>query len=136
MNVNHSKYICNWSFLIIFLSILFTGCKKEEAVSDHPVYKYIGRYQTHLKVNSYGSVSGNPGYSYEKDTVISVKPGNTQHSLWVLGREIVLDTAGYFYDYHYSIHLWNDSIISTFMNGGLGGGVYEVYTGYRISLVP
>jgi hypothetical protein len=54
----------------------------------------------------------------------------------VLGREVYLDSTGHYYAYHYSLRLWNDSISSTFMNGGLGCGQYEIYKGYRISTTP
>ncbi len=54
----------------------------------------------------------------------------------VLGREVCLDSTGWFNAYHYGLHLWNDSIWSYFMNGGLGCGRYEIYYGYRISEKP
>jgi len=71
-----------------------------------------------------------------RDTIISVNYGKTDSTLNVLGRDVYLDSTGSYYAYHYGLRLWNDSIQSNFMNGGLGCGRYEVYTGFKISDKP
>lgn len=91
---------------------------------------YIGKYQVVEKINSYGPCWT---YSSEKDTVIIVDFGITDSTLSVLERDVYLDSLGRFGDYHYGLRLWNDSISSYYMNGGLGCGNYEEYDGYRIS---
>jgi hypothetical protein len=61
---------------------------------------------------------------------------DTHITLKVLGRDVYLDSAGWFNDYHYELRLWNGSIYSQFMNEGLGCDQTEIYEGYRISGEP
>lgn len=119
----------------LFSFVVFSSCEKEEKPDDLRA-KYVGKYQVHEKISSYGFPECGEPFSREKDTIISVIYGNTDSTLIVLDREVYLDSAGYYYDYHYGLRLWNDSIYSHFMNGGLGCGKNEVYEGYKISDKP
>ncbi len=131
MKIKHSTLLS--CLLICFLCM---SCHKNESKKSDPEDKYVGKYQVHENISSYGFPPCGDPYSSEKDTVISVVRGKTDTTLVVLGREVYLDSTGHYYAYHYSLRLWNDSISSTFMNGGLGCGQYEIYKGYRISTTP
>ena len=114
-------------FILVILSIVASCEKDQEDFRD----QYVDRYQVMETISSYGIYDYNP-YTRTRDTVIRVDYGDTDTTLLLLGREIWLDKDGYFSEYHYGCRLWNDSIWSYFMNGGLGGGQYENYVGYRI----
>ncbi|MDX2432741.1 MAG: hypothetical protein QNK35_17520 [Bacteroides sp.] len=122
-------------FMILY-GLVLNSCNKDDNKPDDFRDKYIGQYQVHEKISSYGFPECGEPYSREKDTIIVVNYGNTDSTLDVLGRDVYLDSAGNYYDYHYGLRLWNDSISSYFMNGGLGCGRNEVYKGYRISDQP
>ena len=94
--------------------------------------QYVGNYLVHETIRSYGFPECGEPYSRERDTVIRVDYGESDTTLFVLGREVLLDSTGSYYGYHYGLRLWNDSLRSTFMNGGLGCGQYEIYEGVRI----
>jgi hypothetical protein len=106
------------------------SCDKE---SPDPRDKYIGQYQVREVLQSYGFPECGPGYHSERDTIIIVDYGLTDSTLSVLGRDVWLDANGWFNAYHYGLRLWNDSISSYFMSGGLGCGTYISYVGVRIS---
>ncbi|PKP31747.1 MAG: hypothetical protein CVT99_08325 [Bacteroidetes bacterium HGW-Bacteroidetes-16] len=59
--------------------------------------------------------------------MIIVNYGQNDATLNVLGREVLLDSLGKHYTYHYGLRLWNDSITSHNRNGGLGCGQNEDY---------
>lgn len=122
--------------LICLFCVFQFSCKKDKSEPFDFRSKYIGLYQVKERISSYGFIECGEPYSREKDTIIEVINGNTDSTIIVLGREVWLDSLGYFDDYHYGLRLWNDSIRSYFMNGGLGCGHYEVYEGYRISEFP
>jgi hypothetical protein len=88
------------------------------------------------KVGSYGFPECGEPYSWEKDTIISVTYGETDTTLFVLGREIWLDSTGVHYAYHFNIRLWNDSLNAYNRIGGLGCGRVETHEGYRVSDKP
>jgi hypothetical protein len=118
--------------ILVPFGLIFSLCQKERVDFRD---KYIGKYQTTAQFRSYGFPQC--GYiNYTKDTVISVSYGTTDSTLIVLGREVWLDSNGYYYAYHYGLHIWHDSIDSHYMNGGLGCGCFETYEGYRISDKP
>jgi hypothetical protein len=119
--------------IFIITCFYLKSCDKDESNPTDFRTKYVGKYQVHEQIFSYGL--GDPINS-ERDTYISVRYGGTNSTLLVLGREVLLDLSGCFTDYHYYLRLWNDSIYSSFMNGGLGGGQYEIYEGYKISDTP
>ncbi len=119
--------------LVLFTLLVFASCDTGEADPDDFRDQYVGNYQVHETISSYGFPECGEPYSRERDTVIRVNYGESDTTLFVLGREVWLDSTGSFYAYHYGLRLWNDSIRSTFMNGGLGCGQYEVYEGVRIS---
>jgi len=101
---------------------------------------YIGKYQAREYISSYGLpeyyvICGEP-FSLQRDIVITVDFGLTDSTLSVLGRDVYLDATGWYYDYHYSLRLWNDSIQSYYMNGGLECGQNEYLIGHRISENP
>jgi hypothetical protein len=127
------KQIIRLTAITIFYGILFYSCDKDENKPIDFRDKYIGRYQVNEKIDCYGPCST---CSSQKDTVIIVNYGLTDSTLSVLGRDVWLDSTGRYYDYHYGLRLWNDSINSHFMNGGLGCGQHEIYEGYRISSKP
>lgn len=118
--------------ILVFSCLIFSSCDKESYdLRD----KYVGKYQTKAQFRSYGFPEC--GYvNYSKDTIISVNYGTTDSTLIVLGREVWLDSTGCYYAYHYGLCIWHDSIHSSYMNGGLGCGIYENYEGYRISEKP
>jgi len=121
------------AFLLLSGAFLLVSCQTETANPSDPRDIYLGEYQTVENISSYGFPECGEPYEYEKDTIIIVTKGQTDSTLLVLGREVYIDSTGRFGAYHYSLRLWNDSIYSYFMNGGLGCGQYEVYRGYRIS---
>jgi len=118
---------------MIFYGFIFNSCKKDDVKPNDVRAKYIGKYQVHEKISSYGSPECGEPFNRERDTIISVIYGKTDSTLNVLGRDVYLDSAGNYYAYHYGLRLWNDSIYSYFMNGGLGCGQDEIYNGYKIS---
>jgi hypothetical protein len=122
-------------FLLLFSIVIFSSCEKEFWKKDFRD-KYVGKYQVTEKLTVYGSPHCNLGPDSEKDTIIIVDYGSKKNTLFVLGREVELDEDGYYYAYHFGLRIWNDSIWSLHMNGGLGCGIYERYEGYRISSKP
>jgi hypothetical protein len=120
--------------MILVLSFLiFSNCEKEnEDFRDN----YVGQYQVVEILQSYGFPQCGAPYYSVKDTIITVNYGTTDSTLILLGREVWLDSNGYYYAYHYGLRIWHDSIHSSYMNGGLGCGCYENYKGYRISNKP
>jgi len=118
----------------ILATIILFSCDDEPSGPKDFRDQYVGKYQVHESISSYGWPDMNgESYSRERDTVILVDYGNSDTTLIVLGREVWLDTTGSYYDYHYSLRMRDDSLWSFFMNGGLGGGQYEIYEGVRIS---
>lgn len=93
--------------------------------------KFVGQYKVVEKIYSYGDPKCG-SYSSTRDTIISVKTGATDSTIAVLGRDVYLDSNNEYYAYHYGLQFRNDSIFSTYMNGGLGCGQYEVYTGVKL----
>ncbi len=119
--------------VLIAFFILIISC--ENGINEPTDFrdKYIGKYQVIEKISCYGPCST---CSSQKDTVIVVNYGLTDLTLSVLGRDVKVDSSGWYSTYHYGLRLWNDSINSYFMNGGLGCGQYELYEGFRISDNP
>jgi hypothetical protein len=123
--------------LILITGLLFIdSCKKSDIKPGDFRNKYIGKYEVVEHVGSYGSIECGEPYSRERDTVIIVNYGETDTTINVFGRDVKLDSSGIFYDYHYSLRLWNDSIKSYLMNGGLGCGQIVTYLGRRVSEEP
>ncbi len=121
--------------VIIVGAISYSCVKDDYNISEHIDKRdgYIGKYQVKEKISCYGPC----GSCFSmRDTIISVNYGKTDSTLNVLGRDVYLDSTGSYYAYHYGLRLWNDSIQSNFINGGLGCGRYEVYTGFKISDKP
>jgi hypothetical protein len=118
------------SFLFVFMCMI--SCNKDKLDDIRKIY--IGKYQVVEKISGYGICF--PLDLIVKDTVISINYGLTDSTLSVLGRDVYLDSEGFCNQYHYWLRLWNDSISSTFMNGGLGCGKYEKYEGYKITDKP
>ncbi len=132
------KYKIRLAIGMICFGVLFYACEKQNTdvsksiISTDKRGKYTGTYQVQRVIYCYGPLN-----CYSKiDTVIKVSYGRTVSTLLVLGRDVYLDSAGYYSSYHYYLRLWDDSIASSFMNGGLGGGQYENYLGHRISIIP
>ncbi len=121
--------------ILIFSGLVLCSCDKNDEEPTDFRDKYIGKYQVHETISGYSYSSG-VSPSKEKDTIISVLYGSTDSTLKVLGRDVYLDSTGFYSAYHYSLRLWNDSIYSYDMNGGLGAGQKEIYVGYRISNTP
>ena len=130
------KPISRLTAYIVFFGLLIISCDKNDNEQDDFRDIYIGKYQVHERIISYGGPECGEPYNYEKDTLISVTYGNTDTTLIVLGREVWLDSNGEYDDYHYGLRLWNDSLYSFFMNGGLACGQNEIHAGYRISNEP
>lgn len=122
-------------FGILLIMQLFS-CKKPIFKQFDKRYKYIGKYSVHKTIKSYGFPEFGEPYSYETDTTISINFGETDSTLNVLGRDVWLDSTGRYGSYHYGLRLWDDSISSIFMNGGLGSGQYISYLGIKISNKP
>lgn len=124
----------NKTILVIFLAFFsLTSCDKEDSTPSDFRDEFRGQYQCRETISCYGSCGT---CSTVRDTVISINYGNTDSTIVVLGREVWLDTAGSYYAYHYGLTFRNDSIFSTYMNGGLGCGQYESYVGVKISDTP
>jgi len=118
--------------LLVWL-VLWAGCSKDRLIKNDFRNKYVGKYQVVKNIDSYG-----PCWDLhtKMDTVISVKYGDSDSTLFVLGREVNLNNNGFYGEYHYSLRIWNDSIRSYFMDGGLGCGNYIIHEGYRIDKKP
>ena len=114
----------------------FFSCKEPIFKRYDKRYKFIGKYNVKKTINSYGSPECGEPYSYETDTTIIVNYGKTDSTLDVFGRDVWLDSTGRYSEYHYGLRLWNDSISSTWMNGGLGCGQYISHIGVKISNKP
>jgi len=119
--------------ILIFLIMAYIGgCEK---LVDNEDYRaaFVGKYQVTKEISCYGPC----GSCYSmKDTIISVRYGDSDSTIFILGRELKIDTAGVYDGYHYGLRLWNDSIRSYFMSGGLGCGQYIKYEGFKISNNP
>ena len=122
-------------FLLLIIAgvIFWPGCSKDRLKKNDFRNQYVGKYQSVETIDSYGPCWDR---HTRKDTVISVKYGDSDSTLFVLGREVKLDKQGNYYDYHYGLRIWNDSIWSFYMNGGLGCGDYLKLEGRRISEKP
>ena len=120
-------------FLIIAGLIFWAGCSKDRLKKNDYRNQWVGKYQVVETVDSYGPCWDR---HTRKDTVISVTYGNSDSTLFVLGREVKLNEEGFYGAYHYALRIWNDSIWSYFMNGGLGCGDHIKHEGYRISEKP
>jgi len=123
---------------IIALGMLTFSCHKDKDINEPEKPAdfrdiYIGKYQVKETINCYGPCGT---CSSVRDTVISVNYGLTDSTLSVLGRDVFLDSTGFYGAYHYGLRLWDDSISSNFMNGGLGCGQYIWHKGYRFSNIP
>ncbi len=128
---------------IIGLVVIIVGClqsceKDDSELSDFR-NKYIGKYFVHESIVKYGAPP--PWCPYndddsEKDTVISVTYGGADNTLFALGHEFWLDSIGEFSIFPLKFRFRNDSIYSSYRNGGLGCGYYETYEGVRISSEP
>jgi len=119
--------------LILNLIFLFFSCCEKEKLD--PRDKYLGIYQGTFETIPYGDQNCDHKYSI-KDTSICVKYGKTDTSILVMEFEVypdMFDSTGYYAIYHYNIRIWNDSLISSNTNGGLGCGINEVFKGYKIS---
>ena len=130
------KYLLSIGFrkvfiiMLIFHGTFFISCNKCDNKPTDFRNQYIGEYQVSKSIRCYGTCWT---CSSEKDTVIVVNYGLTDSTLSLFGRDVCLDSDGYYFDYHYELRIWNDSIYSQFMNGGLGCGKYEIFEGSRIS---
>jgi hypothetical protein len=124
----HGKFIYS---LILSWAIL-NACDNN---GNDPDFRdqYVGKYQVTEKITCYGPCRTCASL---KDTVIIVDYGLTDTTLSVLGRDVFLDSDGFYSAYHYGLWLRNDSIWSYNMNGGLGCGQYENHEGVRISTDP
>lgn len=129
MNIFSLKYMLTFGVISM---VVLTACTKDSDPVDFRD-QYIGKYSVTEYINCYGNCWE---CSSQKDTVITVSYGLTDSTLHVLGRNVYLDSTGSYYAYHYGLRIWNDSISSNYMNGGLGCGQYEVYIGVRISKEP
>lgn len=123
-------------YILLFVAFAITACEKGFWKPKDFRDAYVGKYQVTEKLTVYGSPLCDLGPDTEKDTVIIVDYGSKKTTLFVLGREVELDEEGYYYAYRFGLRIWNDSIWSLHMNGGLGCGIYEHYEGYRISSNP
>jgi len=125
INLNQKLFI----LILLIIGGLTFGCKKD----NKPDFRdqYVGVYAVKERYVPYPPDTINDT-SYERDTVIIVDYGKTDTTLRVLGRDIYLDEHGHYGVYHYSLRLWNDSISSYFMNGGLGGGTRIYHDGVRV----
>jgi len=117
--------------IIILLIPDIISCDREEPFDFRD--KYIGQYQVTEVRQSYGFPQCGSNYYSRRDTIIIVGYGQTDSTLSVLGRDVWLDSNGCYNAYHYSLRLWDDSISSFYMSGGLGCGTYVTYNGSRIS---
>jgi hypothetical protein len=115
--------------ILIIICISAISCEKFKDERD----VYIGKYKVTETINCYGPCGT---CSSTKDTTIVVGYGLTDTSISVLGRDVTLDESGEYFAYHYGLIFQNDSIFSTYMNGGLGCGQYESYVGVKISDKP
>ncbi len=119
------------------MTFLILACepeKEEQEINNTIDFrdKLVGKYQVTETFNSYGAPGICNSFSSTKDTIITVSYGATDSTYSVLGRDVYLDANNEYYAYHYGLIFRNDSIFSTFMNGGLGCGVYEYYKGKKI----
>ena len=119
--------------VIAMLVSIHVSCKKEQHKPHDFREKFIGQYQVKETIWCYGSC--NTCYS-QKDTIIAVSIGQTDSTLLILGREVFLDSNGNYYAYHYGLRLWNDSIRSMLMSGGLGCGTYVKHEGVNSAVMP
>ncbi len=121
--------------LLFCLSLTLLSCEKETNDDGPTDFRavYVGKYHCIENINCYGAL-GSCSYTY--DTIFSVFNGSSDTTISFLGREIWLDSTDSYYAYHYGLYFRNDSIFSSYMNGGLGGGQYENITGVKISDTP
>ena len=115
--------------LLLMVSTLAAGCRYDDELS----VKYIGKYRCIHTSSCYG-LAGNC-YS-QTEEIVTVAQGKTDSTYAVFGGDFVIDQDGCCYGYHFGFCLTGDSLHASFMNGGLGGGVYENYEGVKISNKP
>ena len=119
------RIICIAIVLFGLLSVI--SCEKDNTDFRRA---FVGQYQVEEKITCYGECFT---CQTTRDTIIIVDYGFHKNTLYVLGREVELDSDGNYLSYHYSLHMSNDSLFSNYMNGGLGCGQTEIYKGIRIS---
>ena len=124
------KTIINRLITILFLFLVTFSCTREPEEIYEPYKHLTGTYLCDYVEYSYGQVEG---YRIEDIRIVKVRPFPDKQSIYVLNRKVTLNEHGVFTDYHYYLKFWNDSIYSNHMNGGLGGGKYQIYTGVKIS---
>jgi len=124
------KKLLYLTFLISICAI--SACKKEDGKPDFRD-SYIGKYELKEYISCYGSAGS--CYS-EKDVILSLDYGASDSSLSFVGKDnILLDSDGRFFSYHYAFRIWGDSLYS-YESGPLGGGKNIEYYGAKISNIP
>lgn len=114
------------AWLVPAAILVCISCRKEKSSTDFRD-AYTGTYKVLLSVNCYGCST----CAYQKDTTLQVKKGSSDSSILVLGREIILDAEGRYTESRFGVHLWNDSLYISYLNGTLGCGQREVYQGLK-----
>ena len=66
---------------LVLICIHFTSCEKVDSLPADFRDAYIGKYQVHEAVRSYGFIECGEPYYKERDTVILVSYGNTDSDL-------------------------------------------------------
>jgi hypothetical protein len=121
------KHLPGITFLLV---LVLLSCRKEPTETS---FDYIGKYRCRHTHTCYGAL----GSCYSEDTVeISVRKGATDSTYSVFGGDYYIQSDGCCYGYHFGFCFIGDSLHASFMNGGLGGGFYDVYDGRKVSNIP
>jgi hypothetical protein len=120
----------NLPAIAFLLLIVLFSCRKEPSETT---FDYIGKYRCRHTHTCYGAL----GNCFSEDTVdISVRKGATDSTYSLFNGDYYIAADGCCSGYHFTFCFFGDSLHASFMNGGLGGGAYDVYDGVKISNIP
>jgi hypothetical protein len=126
----------------IFLNLtvvffMLNGCASDKDDFTDFRNKYIGKYQVKEMQKNYREPDDDV-YSFLRDTIISVNYGNSDSTVEVIGRDVKLNSKGYYSSSYFAMRIWNDSIycFTIPFEGEDEDGRCEIYSGHRISKIP
>lgn len=126
----------SYRYTIIYFAIviLFFSCNKNDENPTDSRDKYIGQYAVWHIINKNGPIEKcGENYYLKNDTIINVSYGETDTTLNILGRDVYLDSLGWFNTEYFNLKLW-DKDISIYIENktSIWCTTYQEYQGHRI----